>query len=214
MTHCNIFDSRCFSKKGKTQKLSLLWSNMIQNVFFYCSFFSKCRHFFKNFFHSIFDTFYFLIRKSDASWNCLCKNKLFKVIQDRSNRSILLSNVIQNKIFRKQTFFEFRHKTLMHWTFFFNSCIPKKQGKCKKMSFSRSNMIDKVTFWMQTFLNFWHVFKRLVRNLTPCLNFFRNLTHCVVLNIKSCFSKEHEKGKKCRFTYKRFSVRIFEKWIF
>ena len=159
---------------GKTQKFSLLWGDMIQNVVFLLQFFLKMPTRFFKFIHSIFDSFYFIIWKSDASWNYLCKNKLFKVIQDRSNRSISLSNVIQNNIFRKQTFFEFRHKTLMHWNFFFNSCIPKKQGKCKKMSFSRSNMIHEVTFWMETFLNFWHVFKSLIRNLTRYIIFFES----------------------------------------
>ena len=106
MTHCNIFDSRwCFSKIVKTQKLSHLWSNLIQNVVSLLRFFSIADTFF-SIFYSIFDTFYVLIWKSDASWNCLFKNNLSKVIQKRSNRSFLLTNVIQNVIFRKQTFFQ------------------------------------------------------------------------------------------------------------
>ena len=106
MTHCNISDSRwCFSKIVKTQKLSHLWSNLIQNVVSLLRFFSIADTFF-SIFYSIFDTFYVLIWKSDASWNCLFKNNLSKVIQKRSNRSFLLTNVIQNVIFRKQTFFQ------------------------------------------------------------------------------------------------------------
>ena len=198
-----------FFENVENAKIVAFWSNMIQNVVFLLQFFLKMPTRFFKFFSFDFDTFYFLIRKSDASWNYFCKINLFKVIQDRSNRSILLSNVIQNNIFRKQTFFEFRQKTLMHWTFFLIHAFRKSKENAKKMSFSRSNMIHEVTFWMQTFLNFWHVFKSLIRNLTRYI-IFLNRMHCEVLNIKSCFLKEQEKGKNVVSRSNIFKYAFFE----
>ena len=154
-----------FRKRGKRKNCRFCGVTCFKTWFFYCSFFSKCRHVFFNFFHSFSDTFYFLIRKSDASWNCLCKNKLFK--QDRSNRSIFLSNVIQNKIFRKQTSSEFRHKTLMHWNFFLIHALRKSKENAKKCRFLKVTCFMKWLFECKLFstsdtfsrvwFEIWHV---------------------------------------------------------
>ena len=97
-----------------------------------------------------------------------------------------------NETFFRITFSNFDTFYFLIW----NSDASKKclfEGKpfeeirnWSNRSFSRTNVIQSVTFWMQTFLKFWHVFRRLIRNLTRCMSFFQNLTHCENMNSKFC----------------------------
>ena len=77
-----------------------------------------------------------------------------------------------------------------------------------------SNMIQNVAFWMQTFFNFWHIFKRFIQNLTRCKILLQNLTHREFPKLKSCFLKKLEKCKQCRFDVVTYSNTCFWMLVF
>ena len=109
----------------------------------------------------------------------------------------------------------------------------EKQGKCKKMSVSRSNTIHNVTFLMQTFFKFSHVSKRFIQYLTSCIGFLQNLTIVNFLTSNLGFRKSTKNAKyvvsrsntfqnaffECSIflnseTFSTFSVQIMTRFIF
>ena len=52
----------------------------------------------------------------------------------------------------------------------------KKAPKMRNMPFSRSKMNQNVVFWMETFLQKWHVQNFFIQNLTRCSFSIQNLT--------------------------------------
>ena len=116
--------------------------------------------------------------------------------------------------------------------------LSEEARKTQIMSFSRSIITPNVTFWVQSFFNFWHVLHFLFQNLNFSSVLFQNLTACKVFKQKiclfvifsipnkthcnffisiSCFSKGHRKWKRRRFhglfqIKTRFLSAMFFKW--
>ena len=136
------------------------------------------------------------------------------MIQDRSNRSILLSNVIQNNIFRKQTFFEFRHKTLMHWTFFLIHAFRKsKENAKKKCRFLGVTWFMKWPFECKLFSTS-DTFSRVWFEIWHVVNFFCEIWRIVKFwTLNLAFRKCTKKAKKVVSRSNIFQYLFFESWI-
>ena len=86
---------------------------------------------------------------------------------------------------------------------FQNHVFQKSRENAKKCRLYGATWFLKWVFECKFLFNFWHVPKCLIQNLTRCMNFFQNLGHHKTPNIKSSFSKRHE---KCKTLFSRRNI--------
>ena len=113
-------------------------------------------------------------------WNCyvLCffKMKTRRVQKDFENVFFSIPNPARCKTFIS--------KSDAFWKFQFKIMLFGKAPKMQNMSFSRSKIIQKVTFCMQNFFKTWHVEIFLIQNLTRCIFFSPKSDALLNLQIK------------------------------
>ena len=106
-------------------------------------------------------------------------------------------------IFWSQTFFQFltlSFKCDASYFFLSKIIISQKAENLPKSSFSRSNRIHDVTFWIQTFFSDSHTFYMInCKFYTMEKTLFQKLRRREVPNSKSCLSRMHGKCQIRRF---------------
>ena len=124
------------------------------------------------------------------------------------------STMIHNDSFLMQTFFNFwqiskrfiqcltscigfsQNLTFVH--FLTSNLAFRKSTKNAKYVVSRSNTFQNA-FCECYFFKLWNVLNVFFQTMTRFIFLFQSFTHSKIRNLRSCFSKKHEKSKTCRF---------------
>ena len=143
------------------------------------------------------------LRTKDPTFSTSVQTQLW-----RSSKLVFLKSIFSSNSYIFE-FFQFKKRHVVKIfdenllscrIFYFKTMRFEKAGRKRKVSSPRSNVVLNVIFESKCFYEIRHVSTFFTFIRWHIVNLiFRNLTRCKTLDLKSCFSRNHEKCITCRY---------------